>query len=177
MNYYSPEQVKAAVAAGLISPQDAEYMLQEQRAGYMAGHGGTLYMDRDAALRLLVDPATPKEMKARAFKDIERFDEMNPPSEEKYGAGFPWGTWAGAGIGALGGGFAAGKQAKKVANRYFNNTAPGTYKDRIGNLLSGPNGGMTLGGVGNLIGGGVGATVGSYIAPAKRSPYEDPLGA
>jgi len=174
MNYYSPEQVKAAVEAGVITPQDAEYMLQEQRAGAAGGVGSTLYTDRDAALRMLVDPTTPEHLKKDLLKSLQQYDELNPPSEMKYGAGFPWGATLGGAAGALGAGLVSGKiPRRKIAM----GLGPGPTKDKLAKFLVGPDGGLTVGALGALLGGGVGATAGSYIAPARRSPYEDPLGA
>jgi hypothetical protein len=179
MNYYSPEQVQAAVKVGTITPQDAEYMLQEQRPGLMAGQGDNLFTDRDAALRLLVDPNTPDKLRKSLLASLKQFDSVNPPAEMKYGAGSPWGAWLGTGLGALALGALGAKSNKnKLSNMLgLDDSVPvGSYRDKLGNFINGENADLGLGALGALAGGGIGGTVGSYIAPARKSPYENPLG-
>lgn len=126
--------------------------------------------DRDSALRTLIDPSTPADVKKQIMQMLQQFDQQNPPAEQGYGEGMPWGAMAGGALGAALGG-AGGQQLGKRAPAWLGDTSS------IGKSM-GDNPGWSQGGLGaglGALGLGGGAMAGGAMAPRRPSPYEDPL--
>lgn len=151
-------------------------------------------MDQDMALRMLVDPSTPPEVKKKILEALQsnpEYQESQMDGEEEGGMD----ALAGAGLGALGGaalGAAGGQFGAKALGGMTPaaGDAAGTMMGGLKNSVQGlgasgsapafasmPNGlnmgGAVGGGVGGLAGGGIGALMASGD-PTKK--YQDPLG-
>lgn len=127
--------------------------------------------DRDSALRALIDPSTPPDVKKQIMQMLQQFDQQNPPAEEGYGEGMPWGAMAGGALGAALGG-AGGYAGVKRLTQGAEGSRPwgGDMLAKMGQYAPEISGG----GLGAL-GLGGGAMAGGAMAPRRPSPYEDPL--
>ena len=98
--------VGGAMAGDAMFPNEGEGV--QGQAAQMPG-GGTA-MDRDMALRLLMDPNVPPATKKAIMQALQQADEANPPGEAGVGAdsGMMGGV-LGAGLGGLMGGAAGSK--------------------------------------------------------------------
>lgn len=171
-----------AMAGNAVMPPSEGEGVAGSAAMMNTQEGSRAILDKDMALRMLVDPNTPPEVKQKILAALEaaggsdqvpifgqEADQMGIPQDQ---AGVPWGailgTLAGGGAGAALG----AKFGPKMAGM-FNGSQVGSMADDFGNLMA-RNGDMMGGMAGGAVGAGLGGMAGSMMAPASASPYEDP---
>lgn len=152
------------------------------------GPNGAGQFDRDAALRMLIDPETPKEHKKGIMQALEMLDAYRPPHEQQYGKESSWAPWIGAlaGAGLLGAAGVAGSKHLPAKYKNIVNTVADTAANvgfgllgpeaELASLLAPDLGEAALGALGALTGGVGGYYLGDKLSPGRESPYKNPLG-
>lgn len=161
-----------ALAGGAMAPSGGGV---EGYGAYNPATGQMMLLDRDMALRLLMDPNTPPAAKKKLLASLQQLDAQEPPAEQGYGEGVPWGALTGGLAGALGGGYGGMKVAQRMARPQVGELrlqVPGMESmapkaGAMGDILG------ALGG--SAVGAGAGAPLGGMMAPRSPSPYADPL--
>lgn len=152
------------------------------------GQSGPGGMDRDMAMRMLIDPQVPAQQKREILKQLQAMDEQMPPSEQGYGeeGGGMAGTLMGIG-GALGGGLAGGMSGAKLGARMTPKMGQPFFppKEGANAFMNGMRGAGSFaaspspmaGGLG-LAGAAAGGFGGAALGDAmfgQSSPYEEPF--
>lgn len=152
------------------------------------GQAGPNGMDRDMALRMLIDPQVPAQQKREILKQLQALDEQRPPSEQEYdGEGGGMASALMSLGGALGGGLAGGIGGAKLGVRMTPKMGVPLFPPveggnafmngmrNVGSFAASP--GPMAGGVG-LAGGVSGGIGGHALGDAmfgQPSPYEEPF--
>jgi hypothetical protein len=170
----------AGLAGGAAGGFGAYAMTPEGQG--VQGQSGPGGMDRDMAMRMLIDPQVPAQEKRKILAALQAMDEQNPPSEQEYGGE---GGGMGAGLlaagGAIGGGMLGGMAGMRAASKW----APKMTQSMIppvqgGNeFMNGMRSAMSpanLSGTGlGQVAGGVGGYALGDMAFGQSSPYEEPF--
>lgn len=146
------------------------------------GQSGPGGMDRDMAMRMLIDPQVPAQQKREILKQLQAMDAQIPPSEQEYGeeGGGAMSGLLGFG-GAVGGSLLGGTAGMNAASRWAPKMAqPMLPPVQGGNaFMNGVRGSTAPANLGGMV---LGAPVGGFGGVAlgdamfgQSSPYEEPF--